>query len=672
MNPIEQNLHLANGITVHPDPSGFGHFLQFNAEKPAARHVFPVGELTGITRFTALHRYEPFWMKAMAGTRGGEIPVETQFFLSETESGDCLLLVPLISEPFRAALQGTGENGLELVAETGDPALVGTEVIGLYIASGPNPYDLIAEAAPCVMAAMQTGRLRYKKPLPEFIDQFGWCTWDAFYQDVTGPKVREGLESFRAGGVEPKLLILDDGWQSIKEFPTGEKRLTSFDANEKFPGDLRPVVTIAKQEFGIETFLVWHAFHGYWGGVDAESLPGYGVISLAREYSPTINDYAPSLLDWFGKAVGVVSPEHIYRFYQDYHRQLRLQGVDGVKVDNQAALEGAARGLGGRVGLMRRYREALEGSVHTHFGGNLINCMSCTNEMLYGALNSNLTRTSTDFWPKRPESHGDHLYVNAQVSLWFGEFIHPDWDMFQSGHPMGAYHAVGRAVSGSPVYVSDKPGEQDFDLLRKLVLPDGSVLRCEEPGRPTRDCLFHDPTKEPILLKIFNHNAMGGVLGVFNGRYGGEGTPSEPITGVVRPSDVEGIEGKRFAVFAHHRNELRVLSFEETWEISLPELTAELFTIAAIEEGILAPIGLADKFNSGGALRGGEFILPDLYELIAQGGSNLLFWCETPPVAVAVNDEFVSFLYDDATNRLEIAMEETGEFFVRLNWKEEA
>jgi hypothetical protein len=34
------------------------------------------------------------------------------------------------------------------------------------------------------------------------------------------------------------------------------------------------------------------------------------------------------------------------------------------------------------------------------------------------------------------------------------------------------------------VYISDKPGQHDFDLLRRLVLPDGSgeVLACRDPG----------------------------------------------------------------------------------------------------------------------------------------------------------------------------------------------
>lgn len=77
------------------------------------------------------------------------------------------------------------------------------------------------------------------------------------------------------------------------------------------------------------------------------------------------------------------------------------------------------------------------------------------------------------------------------------------------------------------------------------MLPDGSILRAQLPGRPTRDCLFCDPardgTRSPIvclpllcvvmasyrakprdpcrpfsLLKIWNVNKCSGVVGVFN------------------------------------------------------------------------------------------------------------------------------------------------------------
>ena len=320
-------------------------------------------------------------------------------------------------------------------------------------------------------------------------------------------------------------------------------------------------------------------------------------------------------------------------------------------------------GFGGRVPMMRSYREALEGSVQTHFQGNLINCMSCANEMLYGALNSNLTRTSTDFWPNKPESHGLHLYVNAQVSAWFGEFVHPDWDMFQSGHVMGAYHAAGRAVGGCPVYVSDKPGAHDFGLLRRLVLPDGSVLRADGPGRPTRDCLFHDPTKEDVLLKIWNRNGDAGVVGVFNARYGEAGAEVPPIAGAVRPSDVPGLLGERFAVYAHGARELRVLGRDEPWELTLPQLAFEVFTVVPIEDGV-APVGLADMFNSAGAILKNGRDAAGAYEIELRGGGRFLAWSDRAPMSVEVDGCPTAFSFD--AHRLETNLPASGPCVLRL------
>jgi len=51
--------------------------------------------------------------------------------------------------------------------------------------------------------------------------------------------------------------------------------------------------------------------------------------------------------------------------------------------------------------------------------------------------------------------------------------------------------------------VSDRPGLHDFALLRRMVLPDGSVLRCQLPGRPTADCLFADVSHDgKTVLKV--------------------------------------------------------------------------------------------------------------------------------------------------------------------------
>jgi raffinose synthase len=648
-------VNLPDQVRLAADPTDTGAFLHFSVGKPGSRLIIPLGKPGVFQRFAACHRFEPFFMTATCGDRASQVPKETQSLLLEIDERHIALLIPLVDGIFRTCLQGSAAEQLELAAETGSPQLAGNSFTGLFIAVGEDPYLLTEKCAAVVNRWMGTGRLRAEKQVPAFIDRFGWCTWDAFYKNVSHDLVREGLETFRVGGVQPKFLLLDDGWQSEHQMHAGERRLTGFPANEKFPGDLAPTVRMSKDVYGIETFLVWHAMIGYWGGVDGKAMPGYNVHTEKRDWSPGILSYFPDLNEKWGNQVGVIPPEDIYRFFQDYHRHLRMQGVDGVKVDNQSVLEAVAKGSGGRVAMMRQYHEALEGSVHTHFQGNMINCMSNANEMIYSALNSSLMRTSIDFWPNIPESHGIHLFSNAQVDVWFGEFIHPDWDMFQSGHPMGALHAAGRAVSGGPVYVSDKPEKHDFPLLRKLVLPDGTVLRARLPGRPTRDSLFIDPVREPAFLKIFNHNLDAGMIGVFNVYQPSQQDTPGKIFGNISPADVAGLTGERFAVFAHSTGELRVMAHNESWTINLPSMTAEVFTVTPIRQDV-APIGLVDMFNSAGAILSKEWLAPGLYRVQMRGPGRCWIWSEKRPARLLVNQTISNFNYDPTSKIIEMEL----------------
>lgn len=141
------------------------------------------------------------------------------------------------------------------------------------------------------------------------------------------PRLLNGLASFEGTGVMPRFLILDDGWQhtNVNDRHNGEQwsgRLTSFNANFKFSDLYAPVekpdaeapltvvggktslkrkrsaaedaaalaeaedadfnvdsehsllqvVQQVKAQTGIRYLLAWHAFTGYWGGVQ----PGNG------------------------------------------------------------------------------------------------------------------------------------------------------------------------------------------------------------------------------------------------------------------------------------------------------------------------------------------------------------------------------------------------------------
>ena len=64
-----------------------------------------------------------------------------------------------------------------------------------------------------------------------------------------------------------------------------------------------------------------------------------------------------------------------------------------------------------------------------------------------------VVRASDDFYPRDPVSHTVHIAAVAYNSVFLGEFMQPDWDMFHSLHPAAEYHASARAISGGPLYV---------------------------------------------------------------------------------------------------------------------------------------------------------------------------------------------------------------------------
>ena len=166
-----------------------------------------------------------------------------------------------------------------------------------------------------------------------------------------------------------------------------------------------------------------------------------------------------------------------------------------------------------------------------------------------------------------------------------------------------------------------------------------------------------------MLLKIFNHNAVGGVIGVFNARH----NPAQPpvaIAGALRPSDVEELAGDRFAVWAHNAQTLTVQRHHDALPLSLKPLEFEVFTIVPIMAG-LAPIGLADMFNSGGAVLS-HTTDPATHTLAIRTGGDgsrtaprFLAWSEKKPKRVVVEGKPTAFTFDKPTGALELKLPPT-------------
>jgi hypothetical protein len=128
-------------------------------------------------------------------------------------------------------------------------------------------------------------------------------------------------------------------------------------------------------------------------------------------------------------------------------------------------------------------------------------------------------RNSDDFLPDIPNSHPWHLWANAHNAL-FTQHLNAvlDWDMFQTSHEYGAYHAAARCLSGGPIVITDVPGEHDLDVINQIVAPSPdrgrSVVLRPSPGKTPR---AFDHYLESGILKIVSETAAGAkLMGLFN------------------------------------------------------------------------------------------------------------------------------------------------------------
>jgi raffinose synthase len=623
------------------------------------------------------------------------------------------------------------------------------DMLALHVSIGTNPFTLLKQAFQEVSDATQTFQTLDHKSIPSSVNDFGWCTWDAFYSKVTPRGILQGVRTLKEGGVPPRKVILDDGWQQVAPYPnnwlskqqkngrsvaatdvssTGlltsvlntivsavanyateyyianvekapfgsthlaiwtilsqtvlkqglweffdsqtdfARQLDGFEPNFKFntmppadvdgtvvddddegddescskaPSSLKELVSILKTDLDVKNVYCWHAIHGYWRGVSTKLGHSIGIDVIQvhpkaathlKKVEPRAAFDPPTL---FGVGM-ITNAQDLDIFYNHIHGPLVEAGVDGVKVDVQSGVTAAASGIGARYGsppIAKLYTEAMERSVSKHFASsdgtgaiNCINCMCHSTENLYRYQTTSIARASEDFFPDKPETHSVHLVNVAYNSLFLGEICLPDWDMFHSKHESAELHAAARAIGGCPVYVSDVPGEHDIDLLRKLVLPDGSVLRAKLPGRPTRDCLFTDVGRDRTsVLKIWNENIAGGggVVGAFHVQgvswnfdtHSNDVVDSSPapLKATVRPHDVDSLRGydsdAGFAMWSHKSQSLDVVNrAADSIDVILEHCTFELFTIVPIQQvsdGTVqwAPIGLANMMNSGGALQ---------------------------------------------------------------------
>ena len=555
-------------------------------------------EIEHVKSWMADYRYCEFWCRPEFGTKLGNIPEETQGLIYEKTDGTFGVILPVVSEQYKCVLEGTEEQIVTAKLLSGCEGLVSCKALAFIWAEGENPYTLLEKCTEYALKLLETGyRTRKERRYPEMFEYLGWCSWDAFEIRVSEENLLEKCREFADKEIPVKWAIIDDMWAEVRDFYGMEyqnreemfdlvhsSKLYSFRADPiRFPNGLKGCIDKIK-EYGIKVGM-WHPTTGYWMGIDPEG-------EIFKEYKDCL------IQAQSGQYVPSPQLDKSYRFYHGFHNYLRKCGAEFIKIDNQSMSRKYYRNHGPVGQVARQFHDAMEASAGQHFDNQMINCMGMANEDMWNRSVSPIARCSADFLPENKEWFTDHIMQCSYNCLIQGQFYYCDWDMWWTDDGQALKNSIIRAVSGGPIYVSDTLHRSKAEVLQPLIFADGKILRCEEPGMPTRDCLTQNPMHSGKIFKIQNTCNGCGILAVFN-----LDEEDRRVSGKISALDIEKLKGEDFAVYEHFSKEFRVLQKGESFTLELENRDAyKLYVIVPLKDGN-AMIGRTDKFISPASFR---------------------------------------------------------------------
>ncbi len=561
--------------------------------------------IPAFSKGVTLWRYKPWnaWTRPVKINTLSEIEDwDVQFFYWQYADGLYGAAMPLSGNGYRTTLgKHAGKFGAKSL--TYGPTEANQDTIPqMLIGFGDDPNLLFQQLFETGLNEIgKPENLAENKLFPERMDYIGWCTWNASENGklLTEDFVVKSVKTFTDNDFPLGWVMIDDGW-----FDHDGRMINSLKPDPaKFPNGFTSLNRRLTEECGVKEIGVWHSFNGYWNGINIDSELGekYKDDLFSWQTKPWLPESETS----DAKTYHFIKPESdaLPEFYRSMHQTLKDQGFTFLKVDNQLVTEQMAPNNYPIFTLSEKMHAALNESVAEFFDGAVINCMDMTSEAYLNFGTSSVARAVEDYFPVEDNGVGYKMpYGNAAVhlvmafynSLYFQQMVYPDFDMFESHNPDAEYHAVARAINNGPIYVTDKPGEQNFDVLRKLCYSDGRLIRPTKALTPTEDCLFQ--IQDARAFKAFSTTSTGiGLLGVWNV------ADANAVSGQISPADVYGIQGDDFIVYEYFSKQHWDLKRREELAVELPRMGTKLFFIVP-KEAEAAVLGLVDKYNAPGTV----------------------------------------------------------------------
>ena len=511
----------------------------------------------------ANYLFSPWWNRPHFDRDVSRLPARTQSLLMQENEVDYCFL-PLMGDDFKTELSGC-DSGITLTFSSKCGGYNQMEGFALAISGGHTALSAVNKAFDHSFKnkAITVQKLS-ERTYPEQFEYLGWCSWDACKRDVNEDLLRNKLQEFKEKDIPVKWMIIDDGWNEEQD----EKLLSLYEDRKKFPNGLSAFIRSAKNDYRIQAVGIWHAMLAYWEGIQENT-------GLYREQKDNlVKTNAGYILPSF-------EYEKAFAFYNGWHTYLQSQGVDFIKADVQSSLAHFAKSNGNISKTARAMHQALDQSVMLHFNGRLINCMGMAQENMLSRPLSPVVRSSDDFYPERAGGFSEHVLQNAYNSVYQNHLYYCDFDMWWTNHDCAKRNAVLRAISGGPVYISDRVGETQKDLLLPLVDEQGKIYRCDHAAYPTQDCMYTDCTCNP--LKLWNVCGDTGILAVFNMTTESDSGDTVEISA----DEIEDVASQDYVVYDFFQRQFIYLPEAESISVTVEKDEVALYHFYPIHENCI-------------------------------------------------------------------------------------
>ena len=552
-----------------------------------------IGVQNEIKSCMADYRCSEFWCKPAFCDDMSSVPDETQLLVIALKDGRFAVAVPVVNDKYKIVFKGKDKNTFTARIFSWCDGLYTCNGLTFVYAVGENVSSLSAKCVKAALKILNNGvRHREERRYPEIFDYLGWCSWDSMQIRVCEDGLVEKCDEFKEKNIPVKWAVIDDMWAEIRDFYNQEytdfmdmvhlmhrSAMWHFEADPyRFPNGLAHAIGKIK-EYGIKVGM-WHPTTGYWRGID----PDGEAYRYLKDY--LIESPQKYLVPHWKK-------DKSYLYYKTFHDFFRACGADFVKIDNQSMTNRYYKGMAPVGQVAKEFHAGMEASVGEHFDNCMINCMGMSSEDIWSRSVSSVSRCSDDFQPENKEWFSRHILMCAYNSILQGEFYWCDWDMWWTDDGQAKKNSLMRAISGGPVYVSDKIGRSHRDILAPLATDDGKILRCDKPCVPTNDCMTQDPTKSKKALKLQNTVGKYGIMAVLN-----IDEKSAPVTATISERDIDGFEADEYVVYEHFSKEAVFMKKGESFDIELKDDDDyRLYIFAPVKDGFAA-IGRTDKFIS--------------------------------------------------------------------------